>query len=248
MKLAYTIVSIDESRGETKRAIRERMAFLPEVTAIEFVDGRDAAKLGPHLRGFEDVGGDLHDGELGVWFSQINCWRHLAGSDLEALIVLEDDAVVDPAIELALGSFLANVPAGWDFVTLNVPADQKQDYFYDRGFSSDGTWHFVSEKRHSLQSSPHNLGNPIMATAYQGYSCVAIVHSRAGARKLLQLVGKAIRDPVDCFIFKEHHKGNLRGYAPKPYIRDFVTHQEHGTIARATGLHKDRISVCRRPN
>lgn len=237
MKLAYTIVSIDESRAGTKRAIRDRMAFLPEITAIEFVDGRVAAKLDPLLRDFEEVAGRLRDGELGVWFSQINCWRHLAGSDLDALVVLEDDAVVDREIELALTRFLANVPAGWDFVALNVPADQKQDYFYDRRFSSDGAWHFVSQKRYTLESSPHNLGGPIMATAYQGYSCVAIVYSRAGARKLLQLVGKAIRDPVDCFIFKEHHKGNLRGYAPKPHIRDFVTHREHGTIARATRLH-----------
>jgi hypothetical protein len=38
-------VSIDESRGETKCAIRERTAFVPEITETEFVDGRDPSKL-----------------------------------------------------------------------------------------------------------------------------------------------------------------------------------------------------------
>lgn len=242
MRLAYTIVSIDESRAETKRAIRERMAFLPEITAIEFVDGRDRTRLDAHLGDYEHVSGDLHDGELGVWLSQINCWRYLAGSDLDALVVLEDDAVVDREIELALGRFLAYVPAGWDFIALHVPPDQKHDYLHARRIDPDGTSRFVRRDAYSLESSPHNLGNPIMATAYQGYSCVAIVYSRAGARRLLGLVGRTIRDPVDCFVFKEHHRGNLRGYAPKPYIRDFVTHREHGTIARATRLHMDRAS------
>ena len=240
MRLGFTVVSIDESRAESRRAIRERMSFVSEVTGIDFVDGRDAAKLGSYLRGYGETSGDLYEGELGVWFSQMNCWRYLAGSDLDALIVLEDDAVVDMAIERALGTFMGNVPADWDFISLHVPEDQKQDYFYARTFRDDGTWYLADPRGHTLESSPHHIGNLIMATAYQGYSIVAMVYSAAGARKLLRLAGAAIRDPVDCFIFREHHRGILRGYAPKPYIRDCVTHKEHGTIARATRRHRDR--------
>lgn len=237
MRVAYTIVSIDDSRAGTRQAIRSRMAFLPEATGIEFVDGRNAAKLDERLRGYQ-AGAHLHDGELGVWFSQINCWRYLARSDLDALLVVEDDAEIDAGIEFAMDRFMERLPAGWDFLALHVPQDQKQDYFYDRSFRADGTWHLVSERRHTLESSPHHFVDPILATAYQGYSSVAILYSRAGAEKLLTLVGSAIRDPVDCFVFRQHHRGCLRGYAPKPYLRDLVVHREHGTIARAIGTRR----------
>lgn len=237
MKVAYTIVSIDDSRAGTRQAIRERMAFLPEATGIECVDGRNVARLDECLRGYQ-ASAQLQDGELGVWFSQINCWRHLARSNLDALLVVEDDAEIDAGIEFAMSRFMERLPEGWDFFALHVPQDQKQDYFYERSFGADGTWHLVSERRHTLESSPHHFGDPILAIAYQGYSSVATLYSRSGAEKLLALVGPAIRDPVDCFLFTQHYRGCLRGYAPKPYIRDLVVHREHGTIARATGMRR----------
>ncbi len=239
MKLAFAIVSIDASRATTKRAIRERLAFMPEITDIEYVDGRNAAQLDSCLRGYE-VNDALYDGELGVWFSQINCWRYLAQADLDALFVIEDDAEVGPNIEEVLRRFLARLPAGWDFLALDVRPDQRPDYFYDRKFRLDGSWYLVSHQMHSLESSPHHIGDDILATAYQGYSTVAMLYSRAGALKLLNLVGSRIDEPVDCFVFRAHHKGKLRGYAPKPYLSHFVTHRDPGTLARATEIHGDR--------
>jgi GR25 family glycosyltransferase involved in LPS biosynthesis len=240
MRLAFTIVSIDESRAATKRAIRERLNFLPEVTGIECVDGRDASRLDACLRGYQ-VNERLYDGELGVWFSQINCWRHLAQSDLDALLVLEDDAELDPNFETGLRRLMADLPANWDFLGLDVRPDQRPDYFYDRRFREDGSWYLVSQTKHSLESSPHHIGSDVLATAYQGYSTLAMLYSRAGAQKLLALVGSKIDEPVDCFVFREHHKGNLRGYAPKPYLRHFVSHRDPGTLARSTGIHGDRL-------
>jgi len=202
MKRAYTITSVDDSREGTKRSLRERMAFLPEIAAIEFVDGRNAAQLDSNLRGYE-ADGRLYDGELGVWFSQLNCRRYLAQSGLDALLVFEGEAEAVADIEEGLGGFLVAVPSGWDFLALHVAADQKQDYFYDRKFRADGSWYLASRATHSIESSPHHFGSAILVAAYPGYSAVAMLCSRAGAQKLLKLVGPKIGEPVDVFVVRE---------------------------------------------
>jgi GR25 family glycosyltransferase involved in LPS biosynthesis len=242
LDLAFAIVSVDDSRAATRRDTRQRMSFIPEATGIDFVDGRDVARLRACLRTCKRVNPELYVGELGVWFSQLNCWAHLAASDLGALLVLEDDAAVDPEIEPALRTLLAHVPAGWDFVALHVPADQKADYFYRRQFEPDGSWRLVDAGWHTLESSPHHVGDPIVAAAYQGYSTVAMLYSRAGAERLLRLAAAGIFEPVDCFIFRAHHRGHLRGYAPKPYIRDLVEHRDQGSLARGTGTLRETRS------
>ena len=239
MNLGYTIISVDESRADTKEDLRKQM-WLPEVTDIEFVDARPEGVIDQTVEDnrLKITGNKFHCGELGVWFSQINCWKWLANSDLDGLIVLEDDAVVLPDAEYIFNAIVSLLPENWDFVVLRVPDDQLNDYYYNRTFFPDGGWRMNSLTRFTKTQSPHYLGNDLLATAYQGYSCVATLYSREGAKKLLDLVDEhGLYTPVDCFLFLENNKKALRGFAPLPQVAPMFTMLEHGTITRHTGMY-----------
>jgi GR25 family glycosyltransferase involved in LPS biosynthesis len=238
MNLAYTIISVDDSRAELKSSLREELS-IPEVTDIPFVDGRNHDEINALIDEYDcSVKGRFHYGELGVWFSQLNCWQWLAGSGNEALIVFEDDAVVAPGFEDKLDDFLKELPVDFDFFSLFVPVDQLSDYYYDRRFLSDGGWELNSSNQKRFTNSIHYINNPLVSTAYQGYSCVATMYSRKGAEKMISLFeSKGIYTPVDCFLFLERNLGNLNGYSPTPTAPKLAWFVEKGTIARSTGMY-----------
>lgn len=240
MKAAYTIITVDDSRADLKRALRERMrGYLPEISDIDFVDARKIDVDAELQRRGLAVNGKFHIGEIGVWLSQINAWEYIANQDeYDAVIVFEDDAVVCPEFELIFQFVWAELPKSFDFMALAVPADQLVDYYYDRTFTEHGRWELNSNMRKHLHYSDHYIGSRFVAKAYQGYSCVATMYSKAGAQKLLDLVKEhGLNAPVDCFIFNMHHTGPLNGYAMMPTVKNVVTFEEKGTIARATGMY-----------
>ena len=238
MKIAYTIISVDESRRELKEKIRENMIY-PEISSIKFVDGRSPGAIEAEVERYNcTVGSGFFYGELGVWFSQLNCWQWLAGSGYDALLVLEDDAVLNANFPLLMEKILVDLPEDFDFVSLSVPQNQMMDYYYDRRFLSDGGWELISHNRKRFTHSVHYIGSNVISTAYQGYACVATMYSRAGATKLIDIFKKkGIYTPVDCFLFLERNQGNLNGYAPTPNFPSPVGYLEKGTIARSTVMY-----------
>lgn len=243
MKIAYTIISIDNNRVELKTKIHEAMKATgtQELTGIEFVDARVPGVAHKYARKnkIQIKGNAIFLGELGVWFSQMNSWKAIAKSDYDAVIVFEDDAVVNPVFVDKFDIIMNRIPSDFDFVALNVPSDQNMDYYYDREFDSNGGWKLRTDTRKRLLSSSHYIGDPLICTSYQGYSCVANMYSRKGASKLLDITKKnPIVGPVDCMIYQESFKGNLNGYTFMPNILPMVGFKETGTIARSTDMYK----------
>ena len=239
LNLAYIIITVDDSRKELKDALREKLS-IPEITDVEFIDGRVPGANVEYIKKNNLIvhGGGFHNGDLGVWFSQMNCWKKIAETDYDGVIVLEDDAFVNqPSFDNAMPLVMKYLPDDYDFLALSVPADQKQDYFYDRVFDQWGNWKLASHMNRKIMTSQHYIGNPYVSTAYQGYSCVATMYSPKGARKLLDLVSTlGIYTPVDCFIFLEHFKKNLNGYAMAPNYDFIFGFTELGSIARNSGM------------
>lgn len=243
MNIAYTIISVDEGRLGLKTKIHEAMwsVGVTELSGIEFVDARVPGAVTRYMKKnkIRVEGEAIFLGELGVWFSQMNAWQAISESDFDAVIVFEDDAVVNNVFIDKFDIIVERIPKDFDFVALNVPTDQNIDYYYDREFDSNGGWTLRSSRRRRLTASDHYIGNPLICTVYQGYSCVANMYSRKGASKLLDISkSNSIVGPVDCMIYQESFKGNLKGYTFMPNVLPMVEFKETGTIARSTDMYK----------
>jgi GR25 family glycosyltransferase involved in LPS biosynthesis len=154
-------------------------------------------------------------GEAGIWLSNYIRW-YRASQMSEPLIVFEDDAIIDEHFNAHIRTIMPQLPDNWDFVALWVPDNQRIDYRYNLRYNEHGDPEIYGMRPDGLPSY-FDFGAPDLAKAYQGYGIVAMMYSPAGGTKLMKLAKKyGMRNPVDCFIFQEAHKGALNGYAPKP--------------------------------
>lgn len=218
-------------------------------TGIEFfpsssVDGRIPGQIDVHLKDHKlaVTGQPFHNGELGIWLSNIRTWKEFMIYGCESdndLIVFEDDAVVQPAFKSIFPLVKEELPEDYDFFAWAIPHDQKVDYFYNRHFTPGGGWIIASHLRHPYDKSPHYIpGNELVCKTYQGYQAVCIMYSRAGIQKILNLLKQdGIHSPIDLFLFTEVFKGNLNGYTLLPDVYPMVTFEEKGTIARNSGMY-----------
>ena len=240
--MMYTVITVDDSRKRLKDAIHEAMADagVRRSPIAAFVDGRDPEILQACIDhwGFKITGQNFHNGELGIWYSQLHVLEctALAG---EPNIVFEDDAVVgQPIFKEIFPLVMKELPDDWDFFAWTVPEDQKVDYYYNRLFHADGGWSILSHVRHKHHESPHYIGKELVVKAYQGYQAVAIMYSPNGAAKILQHVSETgIDTPYDCMLFRDSMRGVLNGYTLDPYVYPVITYEELGTIARNSGMY-----------
>lgn len=228
-QIKYTIISIDDSRQSKKSHIRNVLFFYDEVKDIEFVNGSDTEQVKRIQKQFPNF--KIHPeiwipkkGELGVWYSQMQCWKWAADNN-QHLIVFEDDAIIDLAFEKVWHGLLEELPATYDFLSIFVPDNQEQDYMYVVQYDEQGIPVNINLAPRE-EASTHYMGAQYLARAYQGYSCVATMYSPKGARKLLDLADRyGMYTPVDCFLFLRAHAGDLEAYAPKPsgYVKRVVS-------------------------
>lgn len=219
--MKYNIITLpDSARVEYKRQIRNNVGY-PEHKASAF----DARRLDP-LAGIEQRGLRLEPvwpnakrGELGVWLSNYDRWKQ--ASEVGPLIVFEDDAIIGQSFKDDFEHLMVEVPDDWDFVALWVPDNQRQDYLYDvvyeRGIPR------VNGVRMAEDSVFKIPGASTAAKVYQGYGMVALVYSKKGGARLVELAHEyGITGPVDCWIYEQAHMGNLAGYAPRPECASLV--------------------------
>ncbi len=217
--MKYSIISINDKRRAYKDAIRQNVGM--ELEHINSVDGvymnRDG-KIEQHLN---DIGLSLSSiwplqlGEIGIWMSNYLHWQRVAEMT-EPLVVFEDDAIIDEHFSEHMHTLMTQLPENWDFVSLWVPENQRMDYRYNLEYDENGVPKIYGMRPQGLPSYFDYWSNTV-AKVYQGYGMVAMMYSPAGGRKLTELAKKyGLRNPVDCFIYEEAHKGALNGFAPKP--------------------------------
>lgn len=216
-KIAYTIISINDRAEENKADIRAKLDPIPEVTDIHFVNGNNARELVLVWRrsGINKAEWTPKVGEAGIWLSQYACWQWLVDSDYEYLLVFEDDAKVSPNFRKALGEYLSETPEDMDFFSLAVPENQRQDFGYRIIYDENGEPKPVV--RAGERGYDFTFGSKVVARVYQGYCCVAVLYSKAGAQKLIDVAKeRGMYTPVDCFLYQTAHRGAVNGYAPIP--------------------------------
>lgn len=215
--MKYNIISITDERKAYKDAIR-RYTKLEEYR----IASMDARAVDP-IEELNALGLTVHDwhpllGELGAWLSHFLCWKFVSVMS-EPLIVFEDDAIINNAFDDILGSYMSELPPGWDFMSLWAPDDQQQDYRYDVVYDDDG----IANVRGWINGpSRFDIGKTWISRAYQGYGLVGTVYSPEGGSRLVERAKqRGVCTPVDCFIFQESHTERVKGYAPKP-LRNIV--------------------------
>lgn len=74
--------------------------------------------LRPYFFSGNTLHGTLREGEVGCYASHLKAMQVVAARDLSFAVVLEDDAVLPPNFETAVGEVLAALPPSWDIVLL----------------------------------------------------------------------------------------------------------------------------------
>jgi GR25 family glycosyltransferase involved in LPS biosynthesis len=97
---------------------------------------------------------------------------------------------------------LNDLPKSWDFLSL----------YYFEG--------------HNEHSSETDVGSKIIHKSIkQPAGAQAIVYSKSGAKKILQLIKrKGIEYTSDCFIFEQSRLGFVNGYSIIPGVKKYLKH------------------------
>lgn len=212
--MKYNIISINDNRAEYKKNIRANMTC-PQIK-VASING-SAGNLDQLMKAYGLKWTDWNPsfGEAGVWLSNFLNWYRVSSLN-EPLIVFEDDAIIDEHFSVHIDTIVRQLPDDWDFVALWVPDNQRIDYRYNLSYNEHGVPQIYGTRPNGFPSY-FDFGASDIAKVYQGYGMVAMMYSPVGGRKLVKLAKKyGLRNPVDCFIFEEAHKGALNGYAPKP--------------------------------
>jgi GR25 family glycosyltransferase involved in LPS biosynthesis len=212
----YTIISLNDERVEYKTNIRRVLENHHE-HLIDAVNGSEV-DLDFELasRGLERKHwGNAKRGELGVWLSNFDRWLYVSQLD-GPMIVFEDDAIPDHFFDEKLESVVKEVPEDFDIITLWVPENQRQDYYYDVKYNENGHPQ-INGVRPPEYSYYRIDGAAYAALVYQGYGMVSLMYSPKGGERLVELAREyGITGPVDCWIYEQAHMGHLNGYAPRP--------------------------------
>lgn len=220
MEIAYNIISINEDRADNKVLLHEAVK---ELGAIEHhiagVNGRSVKQLAAGWKRHPEVKKTcrLRLGEIGIWLSTLDNWKWLSESDFDAMILLEDDAIASDNFKQIWDIYQRDLPDDFDFLTLWVPENQRNDYYANFAFDWGGTPSIVPGERNRDGSDAFRIDGSRLARVYQGYGCVGMLYSRKGAAKLYACArGEGTFSTSDCAVFINAHRGLIKGFAPRP--------------------------------
>jgi GR25 family glycosyltransferase involved in LPS biosynthesis len=240
--MKYTIISLNDDRIFYKNMIRKRVQY--EEIIMPGFDARSLSResiLGfLESRGLEWRGWDnAKRGEIGVWLSNFDRWE-LASTMDEPLIVFEDDAMPSPAFNIYMDEILEDLPEDYDFISLWIPDNQKNDYLYDIDFNENGEHIWTTRPWRTNETSKYRLNDSNrVALAFQGYGMVSLMYSPKGAAKLVDLAREVgVTGPVDCWLFQQAHKGLLEGYSCHPHFAHVVRYDNWGNASHAQHTEK----------
>lgn len=214
--MKYNIISVNDSRAQYKNAIRRHNSVgevkIPSTNGMSVNIDKEFER-----RGLLDTNWIPKIGEAGCWVSHFDCWSWSVKNN-EELIVFEDDAIIDENFVNNFDVLYSELPSDYDFCSLWVPDNQRQDFYYVVEYDSEGQVN-ISGRIEDVSDSHFDIGCRFLARAYQGYGLVATLYSPQGAKRLIeQARRRGVCTPVDCFIFQESHAERVKGYAPKPHV------------------------------
>ncbi len=194
MKLAYQLFHLDGVSPERDNNAKEVCSLLeiPSLGKCTFsaADVPDTFTFPQHFK----------NGEKGLWYSTFVALKNFLNSDFDALLILEDDILLEKDFLAGAQGYLDRLPLMWDF-------------FYQYVHPWQGEHHYKSE---------HDLGDTKVCRSYQVWSNACFWVSRAGAQKLIaELDDYMIQDAIDWHILKRGMTREWDVFTLKPHVPMF---------------------------
>lgn len=116
------------------RDVDRRAALEGELSRLGIAAERFSAVNGtavpPHLAAYFTNKNGLpplmKPGELGCYASHLGVYQRIKAADLDAALVLEDDAVLDGSLRQVMDEAIASAPVGWDLILLCGKTDRAE--------------------------------------------------------------------------------------------------------------------------
>lgn len=148
------------------------------------------AKIKVDPKGWE--GNGWKPGELGIWASNYTAWVNFSKSKYDHIILMEDDIKLSKTFSTKLDQYIEELPNDWDVFTVYIPPS--------------------GNVRYKRDGKDLDIGKPNVCKVYQSWSCLCYVVSKAGAKKLIELVKTPVSRPIDHYLF---YNNDLNVYAIK---------------------------------
>ena len=189
----YQIISINDDRSRNKNFINNKLSEHNNLClySIYAVDDNVRNKFFKDNPEFKISWEGFKLGELGNFASHFLIWKYLINSDMDEILVFEDDADISEDFIEKINIYFSILPKDWDIFSIFVHHNQ-----YDR----------FTESNEST-----------VVKAYQDWSTLCYLVSKSGAQKLYDYVVKNGMDyPTDWFIFRHAENNNFNVYTLNP--------------------------------
>jgi GR25 family glycosyltransferase involved in LPS biosynthesis len=197
----YHTIYINDERKTNREHIDE--VLNSNKVIIDSLNAKNPAALEEFKQKYPEVKpgwAETKVGELGNFASHYLAWTYLAESDMENLLIFEDDTLIELNFIEKYNLALDNVPDDYDVLSIFVHPNQ-----YDRFDKSHEISYYVSK-------------------SYQDWSTLCYVVSKNGAKKLVDYVKKhGMTRPTDWFIFRGGKENIFNVYTLPPYFKSPVS-------------------------
>jgi GR25 family glycosyltransferase involved in LPS biosynthesis len=195
-EINYHIIHIDDVRKSNRDRVDE--VLMSNKLDIHCLDARtEENKLifFEENPGFKLSWNGFKNGEIGNFGSHYLAWKFLVESNLENILIFEDDILIENNFIEKYNIAIDNVPSDYDVLSIFVHPNQ-----YDRFDKTQEISYYI-------------------AKGYQDWSTLCYVVSKNGAKKLIKYIeDHGIGRATDWFIFRGGHEGAFNVYTLPPHF------------------------------
>ena len=200
-EINYHIINIDETRKSNRDRVDEvLMSNKLEIDCLDARKEENKLKFFKEIPSFKLAWPGFKNGEIGNFGSHYLAWKFLVQSNLDSILIFEDDVLIENNFIEKYNVAMDNVPSDYDVLSIFVHPNQ-----YDRFDKTHEISYYVSK-------------------GYQDWSTLCYVVSKEGAKRLIKHVeDHGIIRPTDWFIFRGGHEGAFNVYTLPPHFKSPVS-------------------------
>ena len=200
-EINYHIIHIDDERKINRDRVDE--VLISNKLEIDCLDARkeeNKLKFFKENPNFKLAWSEFKNGEIGNFGSHYLAWKFLVQSNLDSILIFEDDVLIENNFIEKYNLAMDNVPSDYDVLSIFVHSNQ-----YDRFDKTQEISYYISK-------------------GYQDWSTLCYVVSKEGAKKLIKHVEDyGMVRPTDWFIFRGGHEGEFNVYTLPPHFKSPVS-------------------------